>query len=89
MKYFVIFAYEHLCFVYVKFNYIRPNHLIFINPFCYYWCQELFVIYSCVSRVPRGRQMAPIENLIQDFLVNLTGVGWGALGGARAGNAPV
>ncbi|XP_021935057.1 E3 ubiquitin-protein ligase RNF126 isoform X3 [Zootermopsis nevadensis] len=44
---------------------------------------------SCVSRVPRGRQMAPIENLIQDFLVNLTGVGWGALGGARAGNAPV
>ncbi|KDR23497.1 E3 ubiquitin-protein ligase RNF126 isoform X2 [Zootermopsis nevadensis] len=41
------------------------------------------------NRVPRGRQMAPIENLIQDFLVNLTGVGWGALGGARAGNAPV
>lgn len=41
------------------------------------------------NRVPRGRQMAPIENLIQDFLVNLTGVGWGALGGARGGNAPV
>ncbi|PNF15902.1 E3 ubiquitin-protein ligase RNF126-B [Cryptotermes secundus] len=41
------------------------------------------------GRVPRGRQMAPIENLIQDFLVNLTGVGWGALGGARGGNAPV
>lgn len=41
------------------------------------------------NRVPRGRQMAPIENLIQDFLVNLTGVGWGTLGGARGGNAPV
>lgn len=41
------------------------------------------------NRVPRGRQMAPIENLIQDFLVNLTGVGWGTLGGGRGGNAPV
>lgn len=41
------------------------------------------------NRVPRGRQMAPIENLIQDFLVNLTGVGWGTFGGARGGNAPV
>jgi hypothetical protein len=51
---------------------------------------KLIVIYSSyISRVPRGRQMAPIENLIQDFLVNLTGVGWGALGGARGGNAPV
>ncbi|XP_069692959.1 E3 ubiquitin-protein ligase Iruka isoform X1 [Periplaneta americana] len=41
------------------------------------------------NRVPRGRQLAPIENLIQDFLVNLTGVGWGAQGGGRGGNAPV
>jgi hypothetical protein len=51
---------------------------------------KLLVIYnSYISRVPRGRQMAPIENLIQDFLVNLTGVGWGTLGGGRGGNAPV
>jgi hypothetical protein len=51
---------------------------------------ELLVICSsCIFRVSRGRQMAPIENLIQDFLVNLTGVGWGTLGGARGGNAPV
>ncbi|XP_066994087.1 E3 ubiquitin-protein ligase Iruka isoform X2 [Anabrus simplex] len=41
------------------------------------------------GRVPRGRQMAPIENLIQDFLVNLTGMGFGALGGGRGGHAPV
>ena len=33
--------------------------------------------------------MAPIENLIQDFVVNLTGVGWGTLGGGRGGSAPV
>ncbi|PSN31658.1 hypothetical protein C0J52_14964 [Blattella germanica] len=41
------------------------------------------------NRIPRGRQMVPIENLIQDFLVNLSGVGWGALGGTRGANAPV
>ncbi|KAK7862368.1 hypothetical protein R5R35_014389 [Gryllus longicercus] len=42
------------------------------------------------GRVPRvQRQMAPIEHLIQDFLLNLTGVGFGALGGGRGGHAPV
>ena len=33
--------------------------------------------------------MAPIGNQIQDFLVNLTGGGWGIVGGPRGGNDPV
>ena len=33
--------------------------------------------------------MAPIMNQIRDLVVNLTREGWGTLGGARGGNAPV
>jgi E3 ubiquitin-protein ligase RNF115/126 len=32
--------------------------------------------------------MAPIENFIEDLLVNLPGVGWGAFDGARGGIDP-
>nr|CAD7602013.1 unnamed protein product [Timema genevievae] len=42
------------------------------------------------NRGPRAnRQMAPIENLIQDFIVNLTGVGWGTVTAGRGANGPV
>nr|CAD7431930.1 unnamed protein product [Timema monikensis] len=42
------------------------------------------------NRGPRAnRQMAPIENLIQEFIVNLTGVGWGTVTAGRGANGPV
>ncbi|KAK9507481.1 hypothetical protein O3M35_007333 [Rhynocoris fuscipes] len=48
------------------------------------------------GRTGRARQMAPIETLIQDFVMNLTGVGWGAMGSntigvgtGRGGGGPV
>lgn len=37
----------------------------------------------------RARQLEPIEHLIQDFIVNLSGVGWGAFGGRQGNAAPV
>lgn len=36
-----------------------------------------------------GRDSIPIETMIQDFIVNLTGVGWGPMGPGGRGNGPV
>ena len=36
-----------------------------------------------------GRDSLPIEHVIQDFFVNLSGLGWGPMGAGGRGNGPV
>ncbi|XP_063234618.1 E3 ubiquitin-protein ligase RNF126-A-like isoform X2 [Bacillus rossius redtenbacheri] len=41
------------------------------------------------GRIARTRPGAPLENLIREFLVNLTGVGWGTISASHGANGPV